>query len=298
MSHPDGGLLKEEDILRIREDIARLRKEKNIVNQDIKDGVFSLLENECKVFYYPINDSQLWAFYQKEDNEDVNSRKFVFINTNLPYEKQVFAAAHELAHIWEVSEDLPETLVTSTDQDSPIRIEEAKSASPSKNELIANRFAAEFLMDEQTVRVLYEQCVEKKTAYPKEVAQISLVLCLMDYYLAPYKMTVLRLEELDLISSHEEEVLLAVPREGENIISQLQKRLSLCERNNEITKVKKFADFINLAIQDYKKELITFAKMKQLLSIFDMTPEDMGITEEKDDEYFTSEELDAILEDE
>lgn len=298
MSHPDGGLLKEEDILRIREDIARLRKEKNIVNQDIKDDVFSLLENECKVFYYPINDSQLWAFYQKENDEDGNPRKFVFVNTNLPYEKQVFAAAHELAHIWGVSEDLPETLVTSADEDSPIRMEEAKSASPSKNELIANRFAAEFLMDEQTVRILYEKCVEKKTAYPKEAAQISLVLCLMDYYLAPYKMTVLRLEELGLITPQEEESLLSVPREGENSINHLQKRLSLCERNNEITKVKKFANFIDLAIQDYKKERITYAKMKQLLSIFDMTPEDMGITEEKDDEYFTSEELDAILEDE
>jgi len=42
----------------------------------------------------------------------------------------------------------------------------------------------------------------------------------------------------------------------------------------------------------------TFAKAKQLLSIFDMTPESMGIAQEKDHEFFTSEELDAILEDE
>ena len=249
-------------------------------------------------FYYPISDLRLWAFYQKDKQEDGSLRKFVFINTSLPYEKQIFAAVHELAHIWGVSADLPEMLVTSADEASPIRIEEAGSSSPSKDELIANRFAAEFLMDEQTVRVLYKKCVEGKTKYPKEVEQITFVLWLMNYYLAPYKMTVLRLEELGLISSHEEEVLLAVPREGENSISQLQKRLSLCERNNEITKVKKFADFIDLAIQDYKKELITFAKMKQLLSIFDMTPESMGMAEEKNQEYFTSEELDAMLEDE
>lgn len=298
MSHPDGGLLKEKDIIRIREDIARLREDKNIVNRDIQDDVFTLLENECKVFYYPISDPQLWAFYQKDRQEDGSIRKFVFINTSLPYEKQIFAAAHELAHIWGVSEDLPETLVTSADEDSPIRMNEAGSVNPSKDELIANRFAAEFLMDEQTVRDLFKKCVKGKTKYPKEVAQITFVLWLMDYYLVPYKMTVLRLEELGLITPHEEEALLAVPREGENSISQLQKRLSLCERNNEITKVKKFADFIDLAIQDYKKELITYAKMKQLLSIFDMTPESMGIAEEKDHEFFTSEELDAMLEDE
>ena len=298
MSHPDGGLLKEKDILKIREDIARLRKDKNIVNRDIQDDVFTLLENECKVFYYPISDLQLWAFYHKDEQEDGSLRKFVFINTSLPYEKQIFAAAHELAHIWGVSEDVSETLVTSADEDSPIRMDEVGSVHPSKDELIANRFAAEFLMNAQTVRDLYIKCDNRKTAFPKEVEQIAFVLCLMNYYLVPYKMTVLRLEELGLISPQEEETLLAVPREGENSISQMQKRLSLCERNNEITKTKKFSDFIDLAIQDYKKELITFAKTKQLLSIFDMTPESMGILKEKDHEFFTSEELDALLEDE
>lgn len=297
MSHPDGGLLTDKDIQKIREDIVRLREDKNIVNRDIQDDVFTLIENECKVFYYPINDLQLWAFYHKDEPKEGRSRKFVFINTNLPYEKQIFAAAHELAHIWSVSADVSETLVTSSDEDSPISMNEADSAIPSKDELIANRFAAELLIDENTVHDLYHRYVEGKTKYPKEVQLIFLVLCLMDYYLVPYKMTVLRLEELGLITPQEEESLLSVPREGENSISQLQKRLGLCERNNEITKTKKFADFIDLAIQDYQSELITFAKLRQLLSIFDLTPENMGIMEEKNQEFFTSEELDAVLED-
>lgn len=298
MSHPDGGRLTKQDIRKIREDIVRLRNEKNIVNQDIQDDVFTLIEKECKVFYYPINDQELWAFYHKEEPEDGRSRKFVFINTNLPYEKQIFAAAHELAHIWNVSADEPETLVTSADEDSPIRLDEADSVTPSKDEDIANRFAAELLMAEKTVRDLYHRCVEGNTKYPKEVQLIILVLCLMDYYLVPYKMTVLRLEELGLITLQEEEILLSVPREGENSIGQLQKRLGLCERNNEITRTKEFADFINLAIQDYQKQLITFAKLRQSLSIFDLTPESMGITEEKKQEFLTPEGLDAILEDE
>lgn len=298
MSHPDGGRLTKQDIRKIREDIVRLRNEKNIVNQDIQDDVFTLIEKECKVFYYPISDPELWAFYHKEEPEEGRSRKFVFINTSLPYEKQIFAAAHELAHIWSVSADESETLVTWTDEDPPIRSDDANAGTPSKNEDIANRFAAEFLMDEKTVRDLYQHCVEGKTKNPKEVQLIILVLCLMDYYLVPYKMTVLRLEELGLITSQEEEILLSVPREGENSISQMQKRLGLCERNNEITKTKKFADFIDLAIQDYQKQLITFAKLRQLLSIFDLTPENLGITEEKKQEFLTPVELDAILEDE
>src|SRR5665647_2934105 len=80
---------------------------------------------------------QLWAFYHKDEQEDGSLRKFVFINTSLPYEKQIFAAAHELAHIWGVSEDVSETLVTSADEDSPIRMDEVGSVHPSKDELIA-----------------------------------------------------------------------------------------------------------------------------------------------------------------
>lgn len=297
MSHPDGGSLKKKDIDKIHEAIARLRKDKNIVNRDIKDDVFILLENECKVLYYPIHDSKLWAFYQKDKYEDGSPRKFVFINTSLPYEKQIFAAAHELAHIWNVASDTPEKLVSSSDDDSPIRMEEAVADDPSKDELIANRFAAEFLMNAETIKGMYKKWIQNNDPLSSDDKRMDFILSLMDYYIAPYKMTVLRLEELGIISSADAEKLLAVPRDGENSINHLQKRMGRCARNNEITKTKKFANFIDLAIQDYRKERITFSKMKQLMSIFGMTPEEMGISEEEDPQYFSSEELEAMAED-
>lgn len=297
MSHPDGGSLKKKDIDKIHEAIARLRKDKNIVNRDIKDDVFILLENECKVLYYPIRDSKLWAFYQKDKYEDGSPRKFVFINTSLPYEKQIFAAAHELAHIWGVASDTPEKLISSSDDDSPIRMEEAVADDSSKDELIANRFAAEFLMNAETIKGMYKKWIQNNDPLSSDDKRMDFILSLMDYYIAPYKMTVLRLEELGIISSADAEKLLAVPRDGENSINHLQKRMGRCARNNEITKTKKFANFIDLAIQDYRKERITFSKMKQLMSIFGMTPEEMGISEEEDPQYFSSEELEALAED-
>lgn len=297
MSHPDGGSLKKKDIDKIHEAIARLRKDKNIVNRDIKDDVFILLENECKVLYYPIRDSKLWAFYQKDKYEDGSPRKFVFINTSLPYEKQIFAAAHELAHIWGVASDTPEKLISSSDDDSPIRMEEAVADDSSKDELIANRFAAEFLMNAETIKGMYKKWIQNNDPLSSDDKRMDFILSLMDYYIAPYKMTVLRLKELGIISSADAEKLLAVPRDGENSINHLQKRMGRCARNNEITKTKKFANFIDLAIQDYRKERITFSKMKQLMSIFGMTPEEMGISEEEDPQYFSSEELEAMAED-
>lgn len=297
MSHPDSRLT-DMDIEKIREKIKKLRTTKNIVNRDIQDDVFTLLENECKVFYYPVPDEMLWAFYQRFEYPDGNPRKFVFINTNLPYEKQIFAAAHELAHVWQVADDIPEILISSEDGDMPVSKAETGSVHPSKKELIANRFAAEFLMDAETVRKLYMEQIRKDTRHADKIKQLVLVLILMDYYIAPYKMTVKRLEELDLITAAEAESLLEIPREGENSIRQVQTRFGLCEKNNDITRVKKFANFIDLAIQDYQKERITFSKLKQLLSIFGATPEEMGIAEDAGREFFTEEELDALLEDE
>ena len=298
MSHPDNGVLTDDDIFEIRNSITRLRKEKNVINRDVQDDIFSLLKNECKILYYPINDAKLWAFYQIDRYPDGTPRKFVFINTNLPYEKQLFAAAHELAHIWQIANDSSEILISSSDDEDPLSKDEVNSDMPSKKELIANRFAAEFLMDADTVKKLYAELVAKETKHPTELRQIALILVLMDHYIAPYKMTVLRLAELKLISSQDSKKFLGIPRVGEQSIQTLQERLGLCKRNSMITRLKQFDNFIDLAIQDYQKELLTFSKLKQLLVMFDTTPETMGISDENVSDFFTSEEMDKLLEDE
>ncbi len=50
------------------------------------DNDTNALEMNCRVIYYPIADDEICGF--------------VYINSYLPLEKQVFAAAHELYHIW------------------------------------------------------------------------------------------------------------------------------------------------------------------------------------------------------
>lgn len=293
--------LSKEEIFKIRERIKILRKEKHIVNEDIKDDVFALLEKECKVLFYPIDDLNLWALYQKEEHANGEKRCFVFINSKLPYEKQIFAAAHELAHVWNVNGagDCAEVLLGTDDETMPIRKTDIEKNKTSKKELVANRFAAEFLMDENTVRTLYSRVDEDTIIDDREDKLLALTLALMDYYIAPFKMTVKRLHELDLIEENEMDNLLNhYPREKNGLLERVQLRLGLCEKNNKVTERKNFSDFVDLAVKDYKRDLITFSKLEQLLALFGLSPEKLGVEKPAEKIRPTVEEIEALLEEE
>lgn len=64
-----------------------------------------------------------------EDGEDANGlhvqrvvngeeKHFVFINTNSTLEKQVYTAAHELGHVWEIDKKVLAEMVEKSDCDS------------------------------------------------------------------------------------------------------------------------------------------------------------------------------------
>ena len=81
------------------QNIQALAREKLVayckLNDVIGTQIFSILEKESKVLYYPLEEQQVWGF-----SERIKGKAFVCINTSLPYDKQVFAAAHELYHLW------------------------------------------------------------------------------------------------------------------------------------------------------------------------------------------------------
>ena len=115
----------------IREFIREKREEKQIVNAVIRDDVFSVLDNECNVLYYNLDDEIEGCHILKPVNGKME--QFVFINTSKIVQEQVWTAAHELGHVWNVDQYVKEK--------SPECIENCKK--------IVGRFVAEFLMPEQ-----------------------------------------------------------------------------------------------------------------------------------------------------
>lgn len=240
------------------------------LNDVIGTGVFNILEKDNKVLYYPLEDQQVWGF-----SETIKGKSFVCINTSLPYNKQVFAAAHELYHVWfntsgeiMLSEDMQEL-----DSDEEI-------------ELLANRFAAEFLVNEELLRQEIRVFdMNKENLNVKEIVRLA------NFFVVPYKTMVRRLFETDILSKKSFEEFMAVTEDEVNIWEN-RLGLSVPIRKDKIG----LSDLVDKGMDLYEKHLITYEKLEYLLEFADLTPKEMGVEMEKAYCAPTEKELDAIME--
>ena len=79
--------------------IEKIRIDYILNNMIIKDDIFGILEKHCTVVYYPIKNEINCGFHTKRYVKD-KLEDFVYINTAKTVAEQVFAAAHELGHVW------------------------------------------------------------------------------------------------------------------------------------------------------------------------------------------------------
>ena len=235
-------------------------------NQIIKEDIFKILEMNCKVIYYPIEDDEICGFVYSFKN-----RKFVYINSYIPYEKQIFTAAHELYHIW-YSDIKTGELLKSVVLEETINFRDIK-----KEDLRANRFGAEFLVPKDVL--LNELQIRKMN---KNIIGLREIVELMDIFLVPYKTLVRRLYEIEYLTEDKcIELLKEEDRKEDAGVILWQKRLKLCKRNNERTKEIKLDDMIDMALRLYEKRQITYDKLKYILSLSKCTPEEFNIREEQ-----------------
>jgi len=275
--------LSEEDVREIRNEVNRRLGQYNKTNQIIKEDIFKILEMNCNVIYFPIEDDEICGFlFQYRD------KKFVYINTYIPYEKQVFVAAHELYHIW--NSDIRDGELLKID------VIEGNSSSEDSYEYEedkANRFGAEFLVPRNVlINELELRNIDKGKIDLREIVE------LMDVFLVPYKTIVRRLYEIKYITTHICSELLKEPDREENAGVMLwQKRLEVGSRNNERTKRIKLNNLVDLSLKLFEKKLITYDKLEYLLGLSKYSPKDFNIL--RNEETLPSEdELLKLMEEE
>ena len=162
-------------------------------NNIIQDDIFNVLENYVnrhdmpfELLRYPIGDAELCActFIRQ-------GRMFVMLNSAIPLSKQIFAAAHELYHIYCYLEEKDFALLQSGSiLESDVIDDEAKEL----EDMEANAFAALLLAPKDR---LEEQSVVYNLSYKN--ASVQVVLKIMDIFAIPYKAAVLRLFEEEKI---------------------------------------------------------------------------------------------------
>lgn len=243
-------------------------------NDIIGTQIFSILRIYGRVIYYPLGLDAPWGFTRisGSKNDTFSKKPFVAINSSIPIDCQVFAAAHELYHIW--YEHIPNVLPSDLLNEKDKKIREKK----------ANRFAAEFLVDE----ILLKQEIE---IYNIKRFSLKNVLKLSELFVVPYKTMVKRLYEIKAINEEEFEVLVDVS-EDDLEIGKKKYSISSYKQDEKIV----LDNLVELAVNAYEAGYIAYEKLEYLLELSKLKPIELGIKEKEKIEFPADEELDSIME--
>ena len=201
-----GGIMDWKEIDKVIQKIVSDIKNKCIIkNVAIRDNIFGILEDNCTVIYYPLENEKNRGFHIKRIVKN-ELEDFVYINTAKPIAEQIFAAAHEFGHIFEVSDKVWKLMEYSgfpTEEDE---------------EYITNRFAAELLMPAEVFKQSFLENMKElgiKSGKVKVDNLVRVMVMQMNAFMVPYEAVRRRLVEVglmqqsaaDFLESKEEEIL-------------------------------------------------------------------------------------------
>ncbi|MBR4606636.1 MAG: ImmA/IrrE family metallo-endopeptidase [Lachnospiraceae bacterium] len=195
----------EKIIEQIPEVIESIRTDYVLNNRIIKDDIFGILEKHCTVIYYPLENEKNCGFHTKRFVND-ELKDFVYINTAKSVADQVFAAAHELGHVWGVAAKVWE------------KAGETEVLDSKTEERIINRFAAELLMPTPEFKKTFTAHVVASELDSEKVRLIDLIRIMvlqMNDYMVPYESVRRRAVETriigedigEILAKHEETIL-------------------------------------------------------------------------------------------
>lgn len=210
----------------------------------IQDDIFNIIKNydrNVNLLFFPIPDDEICGFICNH-----KGKLFIYVNTNLPLEKQIFTAAHELYH-----------LIFNRDQlDDYHHLIKQDDLDGTQEERTANLFAALLLVP----RTLLKEQIEILKVDTMNLELLDIIR-LMDVFAVPYKTMVLRLYETGILSEREADKWLQIPdrNEKEGVLFEMMKH-EIGLRWQERTRTVKYANLKALIMDNDAQELIPEAK--------------------------------------
>lgn len=233
------------DVFKDIEYKAYFQLQKLNAGQRVQDDIFRIIKNipGVQVIKFPVEDENLTAFtIQKKD-------VFIFINTYLPLEKQIFGAAHELYHVLFGDDKVAKEEVLKDIE---------KSFNGDLNEMKANSFAACFLVPEHQLK----QAIDNLKIDQKNIELIDLIK-LMDVFAVPYKSMILRLHEIEIFGTPDAEKFLSIPdREPKKGVLLLIHQTRHAKRWQDPSNDYEYGSFIEAIIKNYSENIISFEQLQ------------------------------------
>lgn len=262
--------LNEVQIEVVRKLVSEQRRLLGFVETPIANDIFNILDNlGIIVLEYPIKSvSSRPAFSAALIYIKDNSKELVFIglNTDDYFDKQIFALAHELYHYY----------VKTGSHLSRLDDEENNII-----EIAANRFAAEFLLPEETLkRIIITDFKASSLKTLNLNTLLRFITRLHCTWWLPYRSLVRRLKEIDAISTEQyNDLYLINERDLDGEYGRLGKAINeeifikLNRRTNNLGTSPKVIETI---IRNFEDNLINVDQFIKLLKEFNKSPEDFG----------------------
>lgn len=262
--------ISHEDLLRLKKEIAYVTSTySDCQSGPIRESIFHILDELGTLILYPFEEEELWGIYVSKDEKNI-----FILNSAMTLEKMIFAAAHEIAHSLDIAKVSFEIITADliTEYTNHFQFGDVLK----RAERIANRFAAELLIDESLL-------LSKLDSYRKRYSSFVQAVLLSDYFLVPYKAIIKRFAEIGYITNESEiEELLSIDTHTVNEISE---RYECRKRNIEIRNEKKLGGYIDKALLLYENELSTYTELKNYLALLDIEPERYDIFDDRFDYY-------------
>ena len=232
-------------------------------NKLLREDVLDLLDMYCTVVYYPIDNESNNGFHITGIPDKFGKdHHFVYINTSQTIEKQIFTAAHELGHVWEV--------------DTCVLSKYGQDLANFCDEDIINRFAAELLMPQKEFLAVFDkECSEFFTEDGKTPFGnlLKIIATIMNHFFVPQKAVIYRLFELGRINVQILELLLGESVISENIISDFIN--DYMKENGHIrfltpTRKKWIDGLAELLDKAEKNDTIALSKIEKMRKDFDL----------------------------
>ena len=264
-------ILNEVQIEEIRKLAGKKRESLSIMTEmPVANDIFTILNQlNIKLLEYPIQsegDRPAFSAAIMYSEEDGNELVFIGLNTADYFDRQIFAIAHELYHYYSKSGSHLSRLF-----DIDNNIVEAK----------ANRFAAEFLLPEITLRsIIIEEFKSSKLQNASEKIILRFIARLQCTWWLPYRSIVRRLHEIGAISNEQYNRLYSI---DERMLDAEYGRLGTAFNCEVFTKLNSRTDTIGTSMKDieiiirnFEDGLITEDKLVAALQLFDKSPDDFG----------------------
>lgn len=227
----------------------------------IQDDIFSVLKNyarakeiELELLRFPTKDDDFCALTCIK-----KGKIFVYVNSWLPLSKQIFAAAHELYHIWCYIEEKDKSVLrkgsflNASDMDEDVKSNEDREA---------NAFSGLLLVPS---KLLFEQMNIYRIS--RENQSLEEVIQLMAIFSVPFKAVLLRLYEERFMDINKVRMFLGINKDSlEKAIGYVADAQRWQRRTPEIIQLGNLKQMLD---QNQEYELLAASRIKSDKEILD-----------------------------